>query len=51
MLGAGVSPRVALERLGHAPVTMTLERHSRVPDSVCGAPPAQSKSEHRLRRA
>jgi integrase len=34
MLGAGVSPRVASERLGHATVTMTLDRYSHVSDSL-----------------
>jgi integrase len=34
MLGAGVSPRVASERLGHATVAMTLDRYSHVSDSL-----------------
>jgi integrase len=34
MLGAGVSPRVAAERLGHATVAMTLDRYSHVSDSL-----------------
>ena len=34
MLGAGVSPRVASERLGHATVAMTLDHYSHVSDSL-----------------
>jgi integrase len=34
MLAAGVSPRVARERLGHATVTTTLDRYSHVTDAA-----------------
>jgi integrase len=34
MLGAGVSPRVASERLGHATVAMTLDRYSHISESL-----------------
>lgn len=34
MLGAGVSPRVASERLGHATVAMTLDRYSHVSEGL-----------------
>jgi integrase len=34
MLAAGVSPRVARERLGHATVSITLDRYSHVTDAA-----------------
>jgi integrase len=34
MVEAGVSPRVAAERLGHATVAMTLDRYSHLSDSI-----------------
>lgn len=44
MLAAGVSPRVARERLGHATVSITLDRYSHVTDA------AHREAAHGVRR-